>query len=145
MVKKRIIEITIPEEYLRKEFGWFRQGMGERAVRIYLIKHPHIIEEGLNLEHFIGLDIWFKSTQEVDMLFKKNGTYYLIETKQKAQYSQGLRQLKAAVPYFEVEMKEHNEEPKEIVAVLATSSGAGYVDKPLVFRRDSFEPEKEDE
>jgi len=42
----------------------FRRGMGECAIRTYLIKHPHIIEQGLSLNDFLGFSIWFKSTQE---------------------------------------------------------------------------------
>ena len=54
--------IEIPEEDLRKEFRWLRQGMGEWAVRAYLVKHPQIIEKSLNLEYLVGFNIWFKST-----------------------------------------------------------------------------------
>ena len=114
--------IVIPEKDLEKEFGWFRQGMGECAVRVFLIRDPSIIEKKLGVEHFVGLNTWFASTEEADMLFCRNETYYIVETKQKGSYSQGWNQLRATVKCFEAEMKEHGEKLQEVVAVLATSS-----------------------
>jgi hypothetical protein len=63
-----------------KELGWFRKGMDEWAVRTFLIKNLNVIEKSLTLEHFIGFNIFFQGKQEADMLFGKNGTYYVIET-----------------------------------------------------------------
>ena len=122
MVKKRRILIIIPEDELSRAFGWFRKGMDEWAIRAYLIKQPGIVEEGLSLQHFIGFNIYFQNKQEVDMLFGKNGTYYVIETKQKGKYYQGWKYLAATVDSFEAEMNERKEPLEEIVAVLATSS-----------------------
>ena len=122
MIKKRRIMIEIPEKDLEKEFGWFRREMGEYAVRVFLIKHPNIIETELRLEHFVGLNVFFASTQEADMLFCRHGTYYIVETKQKGKYSKGWEYLRATVECFEAEMKKHGEDFQEIVAVLATSS-----------------------
>jgi hypothetical protein len=124
MLNKRRILIEIPEKDLLNEFGWFRQGMGECAIRTYLIKHPHIIEQGLSLNDFLGFSIWFKSTQEADMVFRREGIYYIIETKQKGKYYRRWGYLRKTVECFEAEMKDRKEEIQEIVAVLATSSEA---------------------
>lgn len=121
-MKKRRILIEIPERDLRNEFGWLRQGMGEWAIRAYLIKHLNIIEHDLSVSNFIGFSVWFRSKQEADMVFKKYGTYFIIETKQKGKYYRGWEYLKKTVECFETEMKERGEKVQEVVGVLATSS-----------------------
>lgn len=140
-VEKRRIMAEIPEKDLQDMFGWLRQGMDEWAVRTYLLKNLGVLDEGLNMDNFIGFNIYFKNKEEVDMLFNKDGTYYLVETKQKGKYRRGWNQLKAAVGCFIAEMIEHGEEPKEIVAVLATSS-IKTVEKLTVQKFDWFEPEE---
>ena len=119
-MRKRIL-IEIPEEDLRRDLGWYRQGMDEWAVRSYLVRHLDIIDRGLNIEHLIGFNIFFEN-QEADMLFNKNGVYYIIETKQKGKYYRGWKYLGDTVRCFEQEMKMHNEEPQEVIPILATSS-----------------------
>jgi len=134
--------VEIPEKDLRDMFGWFRQGMDEWAVRTYLLKNLRVLEEGLNIDNFIGFNIYFMKKAEVDMLFRKDATYYLVETKQKGKYSRGWNQLKACVGSFIDEMIEHGEEPREIVAILATSS-AQSVRKLTIQKFDFwFEPEE---
>jgi hypothetical protein len=131
MVSKRRIMIEIPEKHLTDEIGWFRDGMGEDAVRTYLLKHPDIIEPDFNIQNFLGLGIWFtsydeeglvKDSKEVDMLFERNGTYYIVETKQKGKYYRGWQYVILAVECFEADMRKHSKEFHGIVAVLATSS-----------------------
>jgi len=103
-IKKRRILIEIPEKDLRQEFGWLRKGMGEDAVRTFLIRHSDIIVDGLASENLIGLGAWFMGTQEADMVFFRNGTYYVVETKQKAKYYQGWKYLRSTVECLEAEM-----------------------------------------
>jgi hypothetical protein len=135
--------IEIPEKLLLQELGWFRLGMGERAVRVFLLHHLSIIDEGLTVENFVGLDLWFGSSQEVDMVFRRDKTYYLVETKQKAKYHKACEQLIAAVPVFESEMKKNSTELKEVVAVLATSS-TGSVPELKVTQHKWFGEQLED-
>ena len=131
MVLRRRILIEIPEKDLIRELGWFRDGMGENAVRTYLLKNPHTIETGLKLENFVGISVWFtsydekglvKDSKEADMFFRRNGTYYIVETKQKGKYYRGWQYVRLTIECFEADMKKHNQEIPEVVAVLATSS-----------------------
>lgn len=131
MVVRRRILIEIPEKDLIKEIGWLREGMGEDAVRTYLLQHPYIIEKGLEFHNLLGIGVWFtsydeeglvKDSKEADMLFSRDGVYYIVETKQKGKYFRGWQYVKATVECFEADMKKHNEKLHEIVAVLATSS-----------------------
>jgi hypothetical protein len=140
-IKKRRILVEIPEKDLRDMFGWLRQRMDEWAVRTYLLKHLEAFDEGLELSNFVGFNIYFMGKEEIDMLFKKNGVYYLVETKQKAKYYKGWKQLAATVDCFLIDMKEHGEHPKEIVAILATSS-IERVDKLKVQKLDWFTREE---
>jgi len=123
--------IEIPEKDLTRDIGWFRDGMGEDAVRTYLLKHPNIIETGLEYRNFLGMGVWFRKygeddlareSNEADMLFGKDGTYYIIETKQKGKYYRGWQYVRLTVECFEADMEKHNQEVHEVVAVLATSS-----------------------
>ena len=122
MVVRRRILIEIPEKDLMKEIGWFREGMGEDAVRTYLLKNPYTIEKGLEIHNLLGIGVWFAGTQEADMLFSRDGVYYIVETKQKGKYFRGWQYVRTTVEYFEADMKKHNKEFHEVVAVLATSS-----------------------
>ena len=131
MVTRRRILIEIPEKDLIRDIGWFRDGMGEDAVRTYLLKHPHIMETGLGYQNLLGIGVWFtsydeeglvKDSKEADMLFSRNRTYYIVETKQKGKYYRGWQYVRLAVECFEADMKKHNQEVDEVVAVLATSS-----------------------
>lgn len=123
--------IEIPEEDLTKDIGWFRKAMGEDAIRTYLLKHPNVIETGLGYRNFLGIGVWFRKygkdglgreSNEADMLFGKNGTYYLVDTKQKGKYYKGWQYVRLTVECFEADMEKHNQKVREVVAVLATSS-----------------------
>jgi len=122
MSYRRRIMIQIPEDDLIREFGWFRDSMGENAVRLLLLRHPQIIESDLDVSDCLGLGVWFAGRQEADMLFRKDDVYYIVETKQKGKYYRGWQYVRATVESFENDMNKRNEKFQQVVAVLATSN-----------------------
>jgi hypothetical protein len=80
-IREKVLWISIPKRDIELDLGWWLctspQG-GEEAVRSYIIRHPQIIERGLD---FLSVELYLEGSSRVDVLFRKEKTYYIVEAK----------------------------------------------------------------
>jgi len=86
--------IQIPEKTIIEQFGWLSEkgNTREGVVRAFILKHPERIESNLTIENLVAINVWlnkwreedenyFEYAREADLIFEKDGIYYLVETK----------------------------------------------------------------
>jgi len=117
---ERLLLISIPEEDIKKEFRWRYQRWGEDAVKTYLVKNSHLVDEGLTLlgvgELFCYREPKPKTHYFSDIVFRRDDVYYVVEVKDSKDYA--WRQLLDEVASFECDMRQHKEPCQEIIPVL---------------------------
>ena len=134
-IKGKSLLIEIPENVIVEEFGWLsdKGNTREGAVRAYILKHPGLISEDLTIENLVAVNVWlnkwkeedenyFEHVKEVDLMFEKDGIYYLVETKREKKYSRGWEQLGDVVDCFKSDFKKHKTIYKDVIPVLATTT-----------------------
>lgn len=127
--------VQIPEKIITKQFGWLsnKGNTREGVVRAYILKHPEVISEDLAIENLVAENVWlnkwkegdenyFEHMREVDLMFEKHGTYYLVETKREKKYSRGWEQLGDIVDCFKSDFKKHKTKYKDLIPVLVTTT-----------------------
>jgi len=126
IVKEKSLLIEIPEKTII--IGWLsdKGNTREGIVRAYLLKHPELIN-GLTIENLVGINVWLNDwergwNREVDLVFEKDGTYYLVETKREGKHWEGWRQLRDIIDCFKSDFKKHKTPYKGFVPVLVTTS-----------------------
>jgi len=135
MVKERSLLIEIPEKVIVGEFGWLsdKGNTREGVVRTYILKHPEVIESNLTIENLLGINVWLNKWneedenlldlfRETDIVFEKDGIYYLVETKRWKKYSRGWEQLGDVVDCFKSDFKKHKTKYKDFIPVLVTTT-----------------------
>ena len=135
IVSDRSLRIEIPEKTITGQFGWLSEkgNTREGVVRAYILKHPEIIESKLTIENLVAINVWlnkwkeedenyFEHIREADILFEKDGTYYLVETKREKKYSRGWEQLGDLVDCFKSDFKKHKTRYEALVPVLVTTT-----------------------
>ena len=128
---KRLL-IQIPEKLITEKFGWLA-GKGntrEGVVRTYILKHPEIIRKDLTIENLVAINVWLNNwekggyNREADLMFEKDGIYYIVETKREGKYGRGWGQLGDLIDCFKSEFKRHQDNYRELIPVLVTTSDA---------------------
>jgi len=127
--------VQIPEKIITKQFGWLanKGNTREGVVRAYILKHPEVISEDLTTENLVAVNVWlnkwkegdenyFEHMREVDLMFEKDGSYYLVETKREKKYSRGWEQLGDIVDCFKSDFKKHKTKYKDLIPVLVTTT-----------------------
>ena len=125
--------IEIPEKLIVEEFGWLsdKGNTREGVVRAYILKHPEVINKDLTIENLVALNVWLNKwgegekwlgLKEVDIVFEKDGIYYLVETKREKKYSKGWEQLGDVVDCFKSDFKKHKTKYKDLIPVLVTTT-----------------------
>ena len=82
--------ITVSWEHVKNDFAWLTVYPGEPFARSYLLRHPELIERGLE---FLGVELGaLDRTKKIrdgspkiaffDALYRKGNRYYLVETKE---------------------------------------------------------------
>ena len=135
IVSERSLLIQIPEKTISEKFGWLsdKGNTREGVVRAYILKHPEIIESKLTIENLVAINVWlnkwkeedenlFEFMREADIVFEKDGIYYLIETKRDRKYTRGWIQLGDIVDCFKSDFKKHREDYKGFIPVLVTTT-----------------------
>ncbi len=87
----------------REEYRWLsdRGNTREGCVRAYILQHPGMINHDLTIANLLAVNVclnkwkedYVQTYREVDLIFEKEGIYYLVETKRDRKYKQGYRQL----------------------------------------------------
>jgi hypothetical protein len=120
------LEIRIPEKTIT--IGWLsdKGNTREGVVRAYLLRHPELIN-GLAIENLVATNVWLKNWErgwrrEIDLLFEKDGIYYLVETKREGKYAKGDEQLGDIVDCFKSDFKKHQTLYKGFIPVLVTTT-----------------------
>ena len=111
------VVVQVTEEDLKKDLGFLAEKdiAGEDAVRTYLIRHPDKIERGAELVA-VGGPGWLIGG-EPDLIFRKSGRYYIVETK-RGKIGTARRQLLRSAKDFESILKKY-EPDSSIVPVIA--------------------------
>jgi RecB family endonuclease NucS len=84
---EKVKMVPIRSKDLEQDLGWLYtnpQG-GMEAVRSYIIRHPAIVELGLE---FLSVELYLAPKMQADLLFRKGNTYYVVEAKSK-KFSEG--------------------------------------------------------
>jgi len=118
----RVLLISIPEEDIKKEFGWRYQRWGEDAVKTYLVNNSKLIDNGLAL---VGVGelchhpppLKQRIRISPDLIFRKGDIHYVVEVKTRR--GSASTQLAQEVACFEYDMRQQNENYKEVIPVLA--------------------------
>jgi len=110
------VVVQVTEEELKKDLGFLAEKdiAGEDAVRAYLVRHPDKIERGAELVA-IGGSGWL--IRQPDLIFRKSGRYYIVETK-RGKIGTARRQLLRSAKDFESILKKY-EPDSSIVPVIA--------------------------
>ena len=136
---ERLLVVSIPEEDIKKEFGWLYQRWGEDAVKTHLIKNSRLIDEDLILVGVGELPHNAPPSKQklkrcCDMIFRKRDVYYVVEVKTGRDGE--LQELLQEVVSFEHDMGQHNENCKEVVPVLAIVDDSIHEPKPFWHEKD---------
>lgn len=123
---ERLLIVRIPEEGIKKKFGWFYQSWGEDAVKTYLVNNSKLIDRDLAL---VGVGELRHSPPPLkqririspDLIFRKDDVYYVVEVKTRGS---AMTQLAQEVACFEYDMTKNNENYKEIIPVQAMVNGS---------------------
>ena len=134
-IKEKSLLITIPERIIIEEFGWLsdKGNTREGAVRAYILKHPEIIESNLMIRNLVATNVWLNKWmekdenlvdffREVDIVFEKDGIYYLVETKRWKKFSKGWEQLGDLVDCFKSDFKKHKTKYEGLIPTLVTTT-----------------------
>lgn len=133
-VDNRSLLIQIPEKIVAEQLGWLpgKHNTREGAVRAYILRNPEIIENGLAVGNLVAINVWLnkweddknlcKRKREVDIVFEKDGIYYLIETKRDRKYSRGMEQLGDMVDCFKSDFEKHKQDYGGFIPVLVTTT-----------------------
>jgi len=132
--------IQIPERVIVEEFGWI-SGKGntrEGVVRAYILKHlemfnhPEVLKNpkairDVAIENLVAINVWLNNwekghNREADLVFEKDGIYYLVETKRAGKYWRGWSQLGDIVDCFKSDFKKHQMSYKAFIPVLVTTT-----------------------
>jgi len=127
--------IQIPERVIVEEIGWLsdKGNTREGVVGAYILKHPEVIESNLTIANLLGINVWLNKWneedenlldlfRETDIVFEKDGIYYLVETKRWKKYSRGWEQLGDVVDCFKSDFKKHKTKYKDFIPVLVTTT-----------------------
>ena len=102
----------------------------EGVVRAFILKHPEIVRKDLTIENLVAINVWLNnweeggSNREADLMFRKDGAYFVVETKREGKYGRGQGQLRDLVDCFRSDFKRHRDDFKELILVLVTTSDA---------------------
>jgi RecB family endonuclease NucS len=131
---ERILLIKIPEKMMMERLEWLFDvdSTREGIVRAYTLKHPEIIDKNLTIENLVTLNArfnkfkeededFFQHQREVDIMFEKDGTYYLVETKRYKQHVKAQKQLREVIECFKSDFKKHRQSYKSLVPVIVTT------------------------
>lgn len=135
IVKERSLLIQIPENIIVEQFGWLSEkgNTREGVVRAFILKHPEIINADLTIKNLIAINVWLNKwkeenqnyvehAREADLLFEKDGVYYLVETKREKKYPKGWKQLRDLIDCFKSDFKKHKTKYKDLIPVLVTTT-----------------------
>jgi hypothetical protein len=132
IVSKKCLLIEIPERIVREQYGWLseRGNTREGCVRAYILKHPEMIKEGLTIANLLAVNVWLnkwkeghaQDLREVDLVFEKEGIYYLVETKRDRKYTSGYRQLSHIMECFHSDFEKNKVTYNDFIPVLVTTS-----------------------
>jgi hypothetical protein len=131
---EKILLIKIPEKMMMERMGWLFDvdSTREGIVRAYILKHPGIIDKNLAIENLVTLNAkfnkfkeddedFFQYQREADIMFEKNGTFYLVETKRYKQHVKAQRQLRELIDCFKSDFKKHRQFYKTLIPVIVTT------------------------
>ena len=135
VLRKKSLLIEIPEKIMRETFGWLseRGNTREGCVRGYILKHPYRIDKDLTIENLIAVNVWLNRWKEddenrvqyfreLDLMFEKEGIYYLVETKRDRKYTPGWRQLGHVIECFTSDFGKNKAAYEDFIPVLVTTS-----------------------
>jgi len=128
----RVLLIKIPESMVTEPNKWLLKNTREGAVRAYVLKHPEVISQDLTIENLLAinvlLDKWKEEdenfhqyTREADLLFERNGTYYLVETKRYKKHVRAQKQIAEVVECFKSDFRKNKQAYKDLVPVIVTT------------------------
>ena len=116
---------------MREEYGWLsdRGNTREGCVRAYILRHPEMINQDLTIANLLAVNVWLnkwkedhvQDYREVDLIFEKEGIYYLVETKRDRKYTPGYRQLFHIMECFKSDFEKNRVIYKDFIPVLVTT------------------------
>lgn len=101
----------------------------EGCVRAYILRHPEMINQDLTIANLLAVNVWLnkwkedhvQDYREVDLIFEKEGIYYLVETKRDRKYTPGYRQLFHIMECFKSDFEKNRVIYKDFIPVLVTT------------------------
>ena len=117
--------------FVFSECGQFLSVSGQfedrkRAIRIEKTRE----KEGLTIANLLAVNVWLnkwkeghaQDFREVDLVFEKEGVYYLVETKRDRKYTSGYRQLSHIMECFHSDFEKNKVISNDFIPVLVTTS-----------------------